>query len=485
MKILFVNPWTKTLFGDEKAVPGHPHIGLAYLIAVLKRNSINDIEIFDQGLEANDDLLFERIEKFNPDLIGMTTFSYCYEYAAELISEIKKCTTIPLLVGGPHVSAVKKEVLLAYPADFAMKGESETSFLSFLKEFNGSRDFSSIGNLIWRDKNGEIVENKGESLITNIDTIPYPAYEAFNFDRYNYFATKTLPIITSRGCPYGCNYCSVKLSMGRGFRPRSPASVVREMKHWIDIYGIKKFEINDDCFSLDIERAEKICDQIISEKLNIKYELYNGIRADKVTERLLQKMKDSGCIFISYGCESGNQGVINNMGKALKIEKVREAVELTNKVDIRNSVNFIIGHIGETYASAMESIAFAKTLPTNFVNFYNVIPYPGTALFDWVSRNALHVMPVSEYLGKVGSRDLVPVFDTADFSKTQRIEALKKGYALYERTVLQFRLGNILGYLAYLVSRNRALFSLGRKMALSNRIGFYIYSILSSKSRKA
>jgi len=366
-----------------------------------------------------------------------------------------------------------------------MKGESENSFLDFLKEFSGGRSYSAVGNLIWRDKAGNICENENEPFIADPNSIPFPAFEAFQFSRYNYFATKTLPIVTSRGCPYGCNYCSVKLSMGRGFRPRSPENVIAEMKHWIKTFGIKKFEINDDCFNIDLERAEKICDLIIGENIGVKYELYNGMRADRVTERLLRKMKDSGCIFISYGCEASNQGVINNMGKALKIEKVREAVELTNKVRIRNSVNFMIGNKGETYASAMESIALAKVLPTNFVNFYNVIPYPGTELFDWATKHAAHMIPVNEYLGKVGSRDLTPVFDTEEFPAAQRVKALKKGYALYEKTVLQFRLGKIAGYLAYIVSRNRKLFSIGRKLALSNKIGFYIYSLVSYRSRKS
>lgn len=484
MKILFINPWLKTLFGDDKAKPGHPHLGLAYLVAVLKQHGINEIDIFDQGLEDNDDILYQKIKDFQPDLIGMTTFSYCFTYAEDLIRQIKKCTDTPIILGGPHVSALKDEVLKATAADFAMQGEGEISFIKFIKEFSGSRRYETVGNLIWRDASGNVITNGREPLIADLDSIPFPAYEDFNFARYNYFTAKTLPIITSRGCPYGCNYCSVKLSMGQGFRPRSPENVIAEMKHWIKTYGIEKFEINDDCFSLDLDRAEKICDLIIAEKLNIKYEMYNGIRADRVSERLLQKMKDSGCIFVSFGCESGNQDIINNMGKALKIEKVREAVELTNKVGIRNSVNFIIGHKGETYKTAMETIKFAKSLPTCFVNFYNVIPYPGTALFEWASQNSTYMMPVDDYLGKVGSRDLDPVFVTKDFTREERIKVLKKGYALYERTVLRFRLGPVIGYLAYILARNKWLFSVGRKVALSSKAGFWVYSKLSRGSRK-
>jgi len=484
MNILFINPWLKTLFGDEKAKPGHPHLGLAYLIAVLKENGINNVNIYDQGLEDDDRVLFKKIDILKPDLIAMTTFSYCYDYATDLISKIKGYTGTPLIIGGPHVSATKEDILVRTLADFAMKGESEVSFIKFISELSDSKNYSKVGNLIWRDTRGNIVENEMEPFIKDIDVIPFPSYESFHFERYNYFGTKTLPIITSRGCPYGCNYCSVKLSMGKRFRPRSPENVIAEMKHWVKTYGIEKFEVNDDCFTLDMERAEKICDLIIKENLNIKYELYNGIRADRITERLLRKMKDSGCMFVSYGCESGNQSIVDNMGKSLKVEKIREAVELTNKAGIRNSVNFIIGHKGETYVTAMESIRFAKILPTNFVNFYNLIPYPGTDLYNWASKNASYMMSLDEYLGKIGSRDLTPVFETEEFPRKDRVKALKKGYALYERTVLQFRLGKFLGYIAYLISRNHILFSLGRKFALSNRLGFRIYSLLSFKSRK-
>lgn len=484
MKLLFVNPWLKTLFGDEKARPGHPHLGIAYLISVLKRNGIEDIDIFDQGLEQSDDVLFYKIERFKPDLIAMTTFSYCYDYAADLIKKIKEYTSIPLIIGGPHVSAVNKEVLTKTPADFAMKGEAELSFLKFIYQFNTSKNYSKIGNLIWRNRAGYIVENEKEPLIKDIDSIPFPSFETFRFEQYSYFATKTIPIITSRGCPYRCNYCSVKLSMGRGFRPRSPENVVEEIKHWIKTYNIERFEINDDCFNLDMARAEKMCDLIISEGLNIKYELYNGIRADRITEKLLQKMKESGCIFLSYGCESGNEKIIRNMGKSLRLEDVSEAVELTNKVGIRNSVNFIIGHKDETYKMAMESIEFARSLPTNFVNFYNVIPYPGTELFDWASKHASHMLPVDEYLIKVGSRDLIPVFETEEFPREDRVKALKKGFALYEKTVMQFRLGKVLGFIAYILSRNRFLFSIGRRLALSNKLGSYAYNLLSLRSRK-
>lgn len=484
MRILFINPWLKTLFGDERARPGHPHLGLSYLISTLKENGIGSIEVFDQGLENDDSLLFRKIDEFRPELIGLTTFSYCRDYATDLVKLIKERTSAPLIAGGPHVSAMGEKIFKDMPVDFAMQGESEASFIRFLNEFSGMKKYSSVPNLIWRDKQGGVKVNPQGPLITEVDKIPFPSYEEFGFERYNYYESRSMPIITSRGCPYNCNYCSVMLSMGKKFRARSPESVISEMKHWIARYGIKRFEINDDCFSLDLKRAERICDLIIREGLNIKYELYNGIRPDRVTKRLFTKMKDSGCVFLSFGCESGDQEVVDRMGKNLRIESVSEAVKLANSAGIRNSVNFIIGHSGETYEKTLKSIKLAEELPTNFVNFYNVIPYPGTELYDWAVKNAEGMMPLEQYLGKVGSRDLTPVFWTKDFTREERIEALKKGYDLYQKTILKFRFGKRAGALAYLLSKNNFLFTLGRKFALDSRVGFKMYSLLTRNSRK-
>jgi len=482
MKVLFVSPWTKTLFGDEKATPGHPHIGIAYLVAVLKQKG-HKVKVFDQAIEKNDDKLFKLIEEFKPDVIGITAFSYCYKYVSELIKEIKVFTKIPLIVGGPHVSATKGQILKQTKADFAMKGESEVSFFKFLEEIKKEKpDFSKASSLIWRNDKGEIVENENEPLIKDLDTLPFPDYSEFRFTEYSYYHARTIPILTSRGCPYGCNYCSVRLSMGRRFRARSPENVIAEIEHWYK-RGFRNFEINDDCFSLDLERAEKICDLILEKNLKIIYQLYNGIRVDRVSERLLKKMKASGCVFISYGAESGNQDIINIIGKGITLDQVKKAVDLTNNVGIRNSVNFIIGHPGETYETAMETLEFARELPTNFVNIYNLIPYPGTPLYDWIEKNGQWIYSPDYVLENIGSRDLKPVFETNEFKEKERIEILKKGFDLYEYTILIFRLGKILGPIVYYVSRIKPIARAVRYFVLSNNLGFFIYHLLSFRSR--
>ncbi|KIL99571.1 Radical SAM domain protein [Paramagnetospirillum magnetotacticum MS-1] len=483
MKVLFINPWQKTLFGDEKARPGHPHLGLAYLVAVLKKAG-HSCAVFDQGLENDDDLLFRRLHDWQPDLVGITSFSFSIDYAADLIRRIKEVSDVPVIIGGAHVSAVRERVLEETVADFAMYGECETAILDFLVQLGGERDFAKVPNLIRRTEECGLVANPATAMISELDDLPYPDFEAFEFERYNYYSAKALPIITSRGCPYKCNYCSVKLSMGRGFRKRNPESIVDEMEFWKKRYGIRRFEVNDDCFSLDLKRAEAICDLIIERKLGITYEMYNGIRADRVSEVLLRKMKASGCVFVSFGCESGDQEIVYNMGKKLKLEDVRNAVELTRKVGIRNSVNFIVGHRNETFEAFQRTLDFAASLPTDFVNFYNLVPYPGTEVYEWMKAEARQLIPDQEFLSRIGSRNFEPVYETDEFPRADRIRAMELGNALYEKTVLIYRFGRVAGTLAYLVSRNRTLFTIGRKLALDNPIGFFIYSKVTAASRR-
>lgn len=481
-KVMFIIPKIKNLFGDAEAIPAHPHVGIAYLTSFLKSNGIT-VGIFDCGIEKKKDYVPE-IRRFDPDIIGITTFSYLYKNFFDPIQRIKKEIDIPLVVGGPHVSATKGQILKASNADFALKQEGEYTLLELLDELKQENsDFSKIDGLIWKDKSGNIVENKDRGWIKDLDSMPIPDYEAFGLERYPYFSEKKLPIITSRGCPYGCNYCSVNLCMGKGFRSRSPGNVVAEIGHWYK-KGFRNFEINDDCFNLIPERAMEICRLIIDKGLKITYQLYNGIRADRTTKDLLNLMKKSGCTFISYGCESGNPQILKNIKKALNLDQVRQAVRWTNEVGIKNSVNFIIGHPGETYDTAMDTINFARSLPASFVNLYNLIPYPGTELYSWIKQNGRFLVPEKDYLTHISTFNTEPIFDTPEFPKEQRIKAVKKGVALYEKRVLQFRFGKTAGYAAYLLTKPRFMAKMARYVAQGNPIGAKLYFMLTRKSRR-
>lgn len=479
-KIFFVIPRNKSLFGDKVNLTGHPHIGISYLSSFLKSQGI-ETEIYDDGIDYSSEKMLKQINEFKPDLIGITIFSYCYGFADNLIKIIKDNCNYPLAAGGPHASALKSELLRQNNVDFAVKGEGEYTLLELLREIKEiNPDFNKIRGLIWRNGK-DIIENPDRPYIQNLDTLPYPTYDAFGIERYHCYKVKSLPIITSRGCPFGCNYCSVRLSMGQNFRVRSAENVFSEIRHFYN-QGYHSFEINDDCFTLDKQRAEKICDMIIDNKLKIRFQLYNGIRVDTVNLPLLKKMRKAGCFFIAFGCESGSQRVLKIIKKNITLGQVKSAVNWANEAGIRNCVNFIIGHTGETYEDALETLRFARKLPTDFVNFFNLVPYPGTESFEWVKQNAHFLVPPDSFLNDISYRDNEPIFETKDFTKEQRKKITSLGFNLYRKRILTFRLGKTLGNLIFFITNVDFINKLATRFALANPLGKKIFSRLARKS---
>lgn len=474
--ILFVVPNLRSMFGDTNAIPGHPHTGIAYLSGFLKQHGVH-VDIYDERIDGPENLPL-LLNRLDYDLLGVTAFSYSLRNVYSTISRIKELTRIPLVVGGPHVSVSKGDILQRTQADFAIKHEGEYTLLELLNALkNHKSDYRGIEGLIWRAPD-EIIENKDRPLIHDLDSLPYPDYESFGIERYHCYTRKMLPIITQRGCPYPCNFCSVPLTMGKSFRARTPENTVAELEQWFN-KGWRHFQFNDDVFNIRRERVMAICRLIRERGLRITWELYNGIRANIVDEEMLVAMKDAGCVLISYGCESGNPEILRVIRKGLTLEQVRHAVELTHRVGIRCSVNFIVGHPKETYEQAMDSVHFARSLPATFVNFYNNTPYPGTTLYEWITQNAKILFP--DFLSDLSYRDGEPIYETPEFTREQRKKVLRLGYKLYERSILRYRLGHALGTLAYWVTRIQLVHWAGRRLVTNTRLGAMIFDKLGVK----
>lgn len=425
--------------------PSMPHTGLAYIAAFLLKNG-HQVKVLDMRFGYNNDYLLDKLKTYGPDLVGVTGPSLQYSKLYDLINFLKK-QEYRVVVGGPHASTIRKKILEETKADFAIKGEGELTFLDLC---NG-KEPKDIDGLVWRD-NGTIVENPDRERIKDLDSLPFPAYELFELDKY---MDKKIPILTSRGCPYRCIYCSVRLVTGNGFFPRSPENVVEEIAKWKN-KGYDRFIFPDDCFSLDLDRAKKICDLIVERKLNIGFDLRNGIRVNRVDEELLRKMKAAGCFFVSFGVESGVQDILNNMKKGITLEQVRTATSLAKKVGIKYGVFFIIGLPGDTYEKFKQSLKFALSLNADEVRFYNIVPYPGTELMEWIGPNAKFLKQPDSYLNGSSYWEDDPIYETIDFPKEER----KKAYNMAESYVMKYlfrtEFGKYLGYIAWLAWRPKA-----------------------------
>lgn len=197
------------------------------------------------------------------------------------------------------------------------------------------------------------------------------------------------------------------------------------------------------------------------------------------------KMKESGCTRVFYGCESGNPEILKKIKKGVTLEQVKKAVETSNKVGMENAVTFIIGHPEETYEKAMDTINFAKTLPASFVVFYNLTPYPGTELFEWVKKNASFLYPMKKYLGNISHGQRKPIFETDEFSVEERKKALRIGFLLTRKRVLQYKLGRSLGFFVYLLAKSDKLYDLGINGFLRTKLGKKLYRRLSVRKNRS
>jgi len=228
--------------------------------------------------------------------------------------------------------------------------------------------------------------------------------------------------------------------------------------------GIKKFGIMDDAFNVNLDRAKDVCRLIIERQLNITWDMGNGMRANSVDREFFQLLKKAGCNFVGLGLESGNDEMLKKIKKGLTISQMYEALQFAREAGIGTAVNFIIGHPGETYETAMDTIRLAEKLPASYVNVYGLQPLAGTEA-DRVLRDseregkAKFLYDQEYYLSHFSAQGIEPVFETDELSKEQRRKLLMLGRGITKRRALEYRFGKVLGRCLYVFLRNETIFA--------------------------
>lgn len=357
-------------------------LGLCYIAAVLRDNDI-DVEIIDaNALNLTPRAVAERTRNF--DAVGITGMTPAHGFITDLLKELPKGAI--KIGGGPHFTGYSK-MLLDDGFDIVVRGEGEYSILDIMK----GRPLEKIDGISFRKKERIINNPDREPLDPN--KLPLPARDLLpgNGVDMPYMGMGVesrpwSPILTSRGCPYGCYFCNKKI-FGRRFRPRDPENVFKEIEYLVKEYGIKEIDIFDDTFNIDIQRAERILDMIIENNLDIKIRFSNGIRVDRVNVSLLRKLKAAGCTYIAYGIESGDQEVLDRLGKNLDLGVVKRTIRLTKLAGISVTGFFVLGLIGDTRETMQKTIDFAKETKSDVAQFTIATPYPGTNFYDMVTKD--------------------------------------------------------------------------------------------------
>lgn len=317
------------------------------------------------------------IRNFNPDIVGIsiwTTFVASAFHIAKICKEIKPSCAV--IMGGPHATIKAEEILkLSLYTDYVIRGDGEITASQLVQHIKDDKiNLSAIAGLSYKE-DGAIKHNPSRENTRDFDKFPFPD-RTLLMNENKYTSEDMGLIMTSRGCPYGCTYCSTDT---RRVSNRSIDHVLKEIRLVKERYGTTQFSFKDDSFTVNKARVEELCDKLIKEKINISWECIT--RVDLVTEYLLKKMKQAGCNCIRIGIESGSERILEAMNKGIILDQVRNASKLFKKVGIHWTGYFMIGVPGETVEDVHKTLDFMYEVKPDFASLEVYEPFPGTPMF--------------------------------------------------------------------------------------------------------
>jgi len=356
MKILLVCP--KYVF------TGYTPTGLVS-IASIAESLGHEVTIVDMNIQ-------KLPEKLDYDIVGITGLSL---WKKSIIETSKIFKSLPVIVGGPWVSLSPHDALAIDSIDYVCMGEGEETFKEFLEKYP---DVAGIKGIGYKIDSGKIILNESRPYIEDLDGLSIPSWHLLDLKKY-----KRVSLSSSRGCPFDCIFCAVHKFLGKKWRFRSVQSVLDEIELLVHL-GVKHITFGDSNLTLIMDRFEKICDQIINRKIDVSFDVIQGVRADKLTPRLLEKMKKAGFKEVIIAPESGSQRVLNEIiGKKLDLVCIEPVVKKCQEIDLFCGAFFVIGFPWETRDEIDQTLRLAKRLRSYGCSTYigNAIPIPGTELY--------------------------------------------------------------------------------------------------------
>lgn len=412
MKVLFVNPpQTASKYKFMGVIA--PPLGIAYMAGVLQENHI-DVEILDASAE---DMNFKDVEKEllkrKPDLVALTALTPTIGRALETAQVVKE--TLPdsiVVMGGYHPTFNFIETLEDENVDIVIRGEGEYIMLNLVQALENQSSLHDVKGIVFEDKNSkEIVVNPEAPLIQDLDELPFPALNLLPMKKYRLLDMDThmTTMITTRGCPMQCSFCSSAAMHGKKIRERSVENIVDEIEYLKTNYDIDTIAFMDDTFTLKKRKVMAICDEILKRNIEIMWGCTS--RVDTLDEKLLKKMKEAGCITIFIGVESADQQQLDNMCKNTTIAKIENAFKIAHKLKIRTIASVALGMPGDTKEIMNKTVKFVHKLKPNYAIYSLATPYPGTRFYkEAFEKNLIKIKDWSKYTL------ITPILETIDCS---------------------------------------------------------------------
>ena len=402
-----------------------PPLGLLSIGAVLEKEAI-EVEIVPADiLKMSWGDIGRKICDGRPDIVGVTSTTENRFQSFKLVRLAKRVFPQALTVmGGPHASMAAEDALAHIPElDVVVRGEGEETTLELCRALESSPDRSGLRNVkgISYRLNGRVISNPRRPPNLNLDGLPFPAFHLVPFEKYNFKINvpgegllPAVNIITSRGCPFNCNFCATPINWGRAVRTRSPLNVIREIEARIEKYGSRVIHFYDDTFNLSIQRMEDISNLILERRLQIFWQC--EIRVDLMTKPLLAKMREAGLFYVSFGVEAGSERIRETIvNKKVKLADFENIVAWSKELGIVPNAFFIFSHPTETWEEAQETIRLIEEYKDRVEASVAILHvYPGTPLettakeigllpadFSWTKKHPSKVITLPAAQGDV------------------------------------------------------------------------------------
>lgn len=450
MKLLLINPSIR-----EWAEPNVFPSGLGYIAAVLREKRPDwEVEVYDiNALRPSREEVEAFIRDAEFDVAGTGGIVTIYKYIKWLIGVIKKYhPDKKVVVGGSCATSIPQIMMDHTGADILCIGEGENTVVELLDAIEDGKGPDDVAGIWFRD-GGDVRRTAPRPAIKKLDTLPHPLWELFPMDVYTANPVgavnlnkwddgkqregeerKSMNVLSSRGCPYKCTFCYHDF-MGAAYRHRSAESVYEEIVFLKDRYGVDYIHFIDDCFIINRKNVMRFCDLMIRNGVGVEWGCAG--RVNVMTEELVAKMREAGCVFIGYGIESGSQKLLDSMKKKVTVGQAKNAVRLTQKHLGWADCSFIAGMPGETRETVRETIDFCKELALAPEVIFFATPYPGTELYR-IAMESGKIADEEEFalsLGEQGEKVRVNFTDFSDAELTRIKEDMVKELGAWNKKV--------------------------------------------------
>jgi anaerobic magnesium-protoporphyrin IX monomethyl ester cyclase len=407
----------------EAMTKPHFPLGLGYIAAYLRQQG-HQVRLL---LSLTPEVLLLQLQIFKPELVGISCMTPTFHQAVAICRVVKSHSSAVTVLGGPHVTALKEEILQAEPeVDYVVLGEGEQTIAELCQTLAQSdRQVSQIQGLVSRAADGTVQTGPPRPLIKDVDSLPFPARDLVDMSRlgthrYIDVGRVSATMISSRGCPFKCAFCSSHITMGKIYRFRSAQNVLAEIDELVGRYQVNHIALEDDTFTLNRDRVETICRELIQRNYDLTW--YCLSRVESMDLELARLMRRAGCRLVSFGIESGNPDILQKIHKKISLSAARQAIEACYRAGLRSQCTFILGFPFDTQQTMADTLQFAQELSPTIAIFFALVPYPGTEMYQYLPETlrphkAEQWQDFANMINNQGYLSLVPGVSAAELTQ--------------------------------------------------------------------